>query len=442
MKKIFEQLIIDFHRCKIPEPSPREFTLPDLPKNVRKVNVFIGMRRSGKTWAMYQQMHLLLKQGCPQTKILYLNFEDDRLLGLKSEDLQGILEAYFELYPNFIASQDIHFFFDEIHEIPGWERFIRRLLDQEKMSLSLSGSSAKMLGKEIASALRGRTIIQEIFPFSFREYLHFHNIPFDRRLTTKEQAVFAHHAKDFLRYGGFPEAVSIDRRFHRELLQSYIDSVVYRDIVERHKVSNSHVVRELIQYGLQNPAALISVNKIYHRFKSEGQMVSKNSLYDFIRYLEDAYCLFTVPLYTFSKTQQMINPKKLYCVDQGLISAYTIKPEYEEASRLENAVFCQFRRRTEKIFYYKTRTGKEVDFLKILPNGERELYQVCVSLSKQSTLQRERDALVEALEELKLKKGIIVTLDQRESVQHKKKTIECLPAWQLFLEENIVGNLG
>ena len=180
MRQTFERLIIDFHASTLPEPSPREMEWPVLPKGVRKARVFIGMRRSGKTWAMYQGIQSLLKRGVDKTKILYINFEDDRLQPMETRDFQDLLDAYFSLYPQHADQQDLHFFFDEIHEAPGWEKFVRRLLDRERMQIYLSGSSAKMLGKEIASALRGRTLVQEVFPFSFREYLSFCGPPLRR----------------------------------------------------------------------------------------------------------------------------------------------------------------------------------------------------------------------------------------------------------------------
>src|SRR5258708_2213471 len=142
MRRTFEQLLIDFHAAALPEPSPRDFLLPVIPKGVRKAHVFIGMRRSGKTWAMIQFISSPLKRGVDKTKIVLINFEDDRLQPMESHDLQALLDAYFGLYPQHADRDDLHFFFDEIHEAPGWEKFVRRILDQEKIQLYLSGSSA------------------------------------------------------------------------------------------------------------------------------------------------------------------------------------------------------------------------------------------------------------------------------------------------------------
>ncbi|MCP4717405.1 MAG: ATP-binding protein [Deltaproteobacteria bacterium] len=437
MKDVFEQLILDFHSSNIPSPSPRNFTLPILPPTVRKAFVFVGMRRSGKTWSMYQCMQRLLKKGLDKHRIILLNFEDDRLISMQAKDFQSILDAYYSLYPQHTDNSGLHFFFDEVHEVPGWERFVRRVLDQESISLYLSGSSAKMLSKEIAGALRGRTVVQEIFPFSFSEFLQFHNIDFRGKLTSKQKSVVSYYAKEFLLYGGFPEAVSIDRGFFRNLLQGYIDVVIYRDIVERHKVTNAGAVREMIAFCLQNAASPISINKIYQRFKSQGKTVSKNSLYAFMGYLEDAYCIFSVPIYSHSATRQSVNPKKIYVADQGLITAYTVKPQFEEAARLENAVFCQLRRTSDTIFYYLTRTGKEVDFITVAHDGTIALYQVCVSFTQADTRRRELDALCQAMEELGLREAQVITHDHKESIETTAGIIHCLPVWEWLLQNDI-----
>jgi len=434
MKEVFEQLILDFHNSELPLPSKREINISPLSENVRKAYIFIGMRRSGKTWAMYQRMNELLSQGLDKRKILYINFEDDRLISMQVKDFQSILDAYFGLYPEHLDRPDLHFFFDEMHEVEGWEQFIRRLLDQGKMHIYISGSSAKLLGKEIASALRGRTLVTEIFPFSFREYLNFKGLSLHEKLSTKERVLIAHYMKDFLQYGGFPEAVSLDKRFFNDLLQGYIDSVIYRDIVERYNISNVHAVRELIAFCLQNLSSLISINKIYNTFKSQGESVGKNSIYEFMGYLEDAYCIFSVPLFSHSRRKQAVNPKKIYGADQGFITAYTVKPRFEEASRLENAVFCRLRQRTKNIFYYKTKKGEELDFLTVMPNGKKDLYQVSVSMANKRTYDREVSALTQAMEELNAKQGIIITLNDTKTIKLKRGTIRCIPASHWLIE--------
>ncbi len=439
LKEVIQQLIIDFHKSDIPLPAYRDIDIPKLGKNLRKGIVFIGMRRSGKTYAMYQHMHQLLNKGHKKEKLVYLNFEDDRLISLTHKDFQSILDAYFELYPEFIDSEDIVFYFDEIHEIDGWEKFIRRLIDKEKVKIFISGSSSKMLSKEIASCLRGRTINIEVFPFSFTEYLRFLKLPLNSIRSTKTINQIIHAFNNFLIYGGFPERFSIETSFFNRLLQGYIDIVIYRDIIERYNIKNAHIVRETLTFCLQNCSSLVNVLNIYNRFKTMGKVIGKNSIYEYMTYFEDTYCIFALPIFSYSQAQKSLNPKKIFTIDQGLITAYSIKPKFEEAMRFENTIFSALRRKYENIFYFKTRNAREIDFVVDKGKGELALYQACQSLSNESTAKREYTSLLEAMKELNCKQGTILTLNETECVHYQsEKRIKVKPLWKWLIEtENV-----
>jgi predicted AAA+ superfamily ATPase len=407
-----------------------------LPANVRKAFVYIGIRRSGKTWALYQRMQELMQQGITKKQLLYINFEDERLANLTATDLQSLLNAYWELYPELADNSQLHFFLDEIAEVNGWESFIRRLLDKEKMQLYLSGSSAKMLSKEIATNLRGRTISREIFPMDFHEYLNALAIPTQQMPATKQQATLAHYAEQYLQRGGFPETIETDTNLHRELLQDYMASVIFRDIVERHSVRNHLPLRQLLLHCLQNATGLLSVNKLFKQFKSRGMAISKDSLYQYLAYFEDAYCLFSVPVYGFSLNKVELKPKKIYPVDTGLITAYSIKPGYDKAALLETAVFLQLRRQVQDIHYFQTKQGKEVDFLTVKPNGAMALYQVSLDITDETTKEREIAALKEAMSELNLKSAVIITLDNKEELTPPEGQVTVMPIWE-FLRKDL-----
>ncbi len=438
MKEIFKQLITDFQHSTVPTQILRQLDLPNLPPNLRKALVFIGMRRSGKTWILYQLINALQKTQGSLEKILYINFEDDRLSGA-GEHLQSILDAYFELYPQHIHSPDLHFFFDEVHEAVGWEKFVRRLLDQEQIKLYITGSSAKMLSKEIATSLRGRNLVREIFPLSFKEYVDYQgDVSNIKHPSSKQKAVIQHHLEQYLLLGGFPETLGTEPALHRELLQGYIDTVIYRDIVERYNVTNTSVLRHLLKHCLQNAASILSVHKMYQVFKSQGHAVGKSTLYEFMDYFEDAYCLFSVPMYEFSYKKSQLKPKKIYPIDTGMITAFTIKPENEMAARLETAVFLHLRRTIEDIYYYHTASGKEVDFIALSKTGKRELFQVTLSLQDKKTKARELSALEEAMLELKISEATIITLDETDLITVASGTIQVVPLWQYLINLNIM----
>lgn len=430
MKQVIQTLIKEFQEWEIPKPIAREVHFEVFPSNIRKVQVLMGVRRSGKTWIFYQKMHELMRSGIEKRKILYLNFEDERLAGFSLQDFQSILDAYFDLNPDLTKSNELSFFFDEIHLVESWEKFLRRLLDQEKMQLYVTGSSANMLSSEIATTLRGRSWAQEVFPCNLREFAHFKGWDASKPITAKRASELRKIAKDYLFWGGFPESLFLAKDLHSALLQDYMNSVIFRDVVDRHKLTNAHQVKFFFTHVLRQLAAPLSVNKLFNRIKSLGMAIGKNSLYEYLSYFEEAYALFCVPIYAFSQQVQQVNPKKIYAVDPGIISAYSIKPDFEHAARLENAVFCALRRMYKQIFYYHTETKQEVDFVTVSETGELSLYQVCLDISQQETREREVQALLQAMQELEQKFGFLITGDYEETIKLNDSTIHCIPFWR------------
>lgn len=431
MLRLIRQIIIDFHKNPIPTVAvKRAVTIPEFKDSLRKADVFIGMRRSGKTYLMYQHMHDLLSSGVDQTQLFYINFEDDRLINFTVTNFQDILDAYFELYPNHANRKDLYFYFDEIQNIEGWEKFIRRLLDKEYMKIFITGSSAKALSKEISTSLRGRNVTTEVFPLSFYEFLSHHKITDIDRLSSKQLSLVRHLSKEYLTYGGFPESLFVTREYHRTLMQEYVNAVVYRDVIERHSISNLHVVRLFLTHCLENIASSLSITKMYHFFKSQGESVGKNSLYEFLDYFEDAFLLFPIPIYDLSLRKRQVNPKKIYCADPGLVTAYSIKPEMSQSACLENAVFNELRRKYDEVFYYRTRSTKEIDFVVSNSDGTIHLIQVCLDFSDSKTRAREINALIEAKQELNAVSTTIITINEEEQLSIDKVQITVIPFWK------------
>ncbi|MBL4818630.1 MAG: ATP-binding protein [Deltaproteobacteria bacterium] len=306
-------------------------------------------------------------------------------------------------------------------------KFIRRLLDTETMKLYLTGSSAKLLSREIATELRGRCITREIFPLSFSEYLEFNKVRSPKHPSSKVKSALTNHLQKYLHQGGFPEIQSIAKEFHRELLQDYVDTVIYRDIAERYEISNLPVLKRFILHCLQNAASSLSINKIYNTFRSMGLSIGKNSLYEYLGYIEDSYCVFSVPAFELSARKSGLKPKKIYPVDPGLTTAYTLKDSMEHAARLETAVFVHLRKQGQPIFYFDMPSGYEVDFLIQKDNGTIELTQACLSIKDPDTKKRELRALEEAMQILQVKQATIVTLDESEEIIVQSGLIRCVP---------------
>lgn len=430
MKETLKILIEEFQDWTIPNPVIRSVQIPQLPPEIRKAYVMMGVRRCGKTWIMYQHMHEQLRKGLSKDKLLYLNFEDDRLNSFSSENFQNILDAYFDLYPQYVNSKELLFFFDEIHVIPGWEKFIRRLLDKEQMQVFVTGSSAKMLSSEIATTLRGRAWTEEIFPFSLSEFVSFKGVVKGSLLNPKKCSQLRSLTKEYLVFGGFPEALMLPKELHSSLLQGYMNTIIFRDIIERHKISNVHCLKLFLLHCLNQIAAPLSVNKVFNSLKSQGESIGKNSLFEFLEYFQDAYALFCVPIFSFSERVRQVNPKKIYAVDTGFITAYSIKHNFEDSARLENAVFIQLRKLSTDIFYYVTAHHHGVDFIIITSTGGYELYQVCLEMTDTQTRDREFRAITEAAQELNLQQGLVITGDYEETILLEGVTITCVPFWK------------
>jgi hypothetical protein len=430
MKEALRTILIEFRERELPRPIDRAIHPPKHHPDVRKAWVLMGMRRSGKTWVAYHEIRRRQGLGLPKETNLYLNFEDDRLAGFKIDDFQSILDVYFELYPQYVNSKELFFCFDEIHVVAGWEKFIRRLIDTEAMQICVTGSSAGMLSKELGTTLGGRAWPQEVFPYSFAEFLELKGIHPSTMMSSKMESQIKYLANEYLIYGGFPEAVAEPKELHIALIQGYMDAVVLRDIVKRHAISNVDIMQKFLVRILRQLAVPLSVTKVYGTLKSQGLAIGKNSLFEYLQYFEDAYAVLSVPFFSLSERVRQVNPKKVYAVDSGIITAYSIKRNFERSSRLENAVFMHLRRSYSNICYYKVQQQKEVDFVVTTPLGDLILFQACAEIDQEETRERELTALYAACKELGLNEGFVITEDHEEEIDKESMHIHCIPFWK------------
>lgn len=387
MLDLLQLLIQEFHEklADFSDGIERTVCFPVLPD---KIKVAIGMRRTGKTWLLFQVIEALLKE-VPKTRILYLNFEDDRLAPMTQERLRELLDGFYALYPE-NKDQLCYVFLDEIQNVEDWPVVIRRYFDTKKIQIYLTGSSAKLLSKEIATSLRGRSIATEVWPFSFQEYL-------------EAKKIAIPNIEDlglYLEQGGFPETVLLQHPERMRILQDYVSVVIFRDIIERYKITNVSLIRYMIKTLIKNVGCSFSVHKFFNDLKSQAFSVSKTTVHEYLSYIEDAYLAFTVPLYSESLRKTQTNPRKIYAVDTGLVRAYTLGFPQNYGHHFENLVYLDLRRAGHEIYYYLTESRREVDFLSRDLNGKWHLYQVCWDMQDEATLQRERQALEEAEKEL------------------------------------------
>lgn len=418
MKDIFKILIHDFFDKKL-NVVKRDI---DIPLNSSKIVSLVGVRRSGKSYIFYQLINDL-RESVDVKNIIYINFEDDRLYGLESKDLTTLIDSYFEMFPQ-KREEKIYLFLDEIQEVQGWEKFVRRVYDTLNVQIFITGSSAKMLSKEIATSLRGRTITYEVFPLSFREYLMFKNI--DINLYSSSSLSFIKNSfSSYLKEGGFPEiALEENQNIKRRILRDYIDLIIYRDVIERYKIKNLSLLKYLIRYFFSNPATLVSFNKMYNELKSLGYKLTKDTLFEYFSYLNDAYVLFLTPIFRNSVKEEMRNPKKGFIVDNGFNYIFDTSISNDYSKLYENLVFLYLRREFDEIYYLKEK--QEVDFY--LPQKET-IINVSYDISSQATLKREIDALKEFMQKKTVKNAFLVTNDEEREIDG----IKVVPLWKLLV---------
>lgn len=430
MRRVLRKIIADFQERELPRLTLRELRIAELPN---KASCIVGMRRTGKTWFLFQEMGRLLARGAGKEQLLHINFEDERLQPLTARQLHLITDTFFELFPQ-NKDRVSHVFFDEVQNVPGWERFIRRLLDTEKMTIYLTGSSSRLLGKELATAMRGRSLLYEMFPFSFGEALRHRGISFSRTaLSSRDEALIRNQFHQHLELGGFAEVQKVEPSIRTRILQDYLDTVLFRDLVERHGIANLPLARYLIRHLLGNIGAPFSVHKFYKDVRSQGFSCSKNTIHEYLTHLTEAYLLFLVEVCSQSVRRRMVLPRKVYAIDTGLVQAVSWRMAEARGVLLENVVFLALRRQG-KVTYYRTQQGHEVDFVREKASGRPELVQVCEDLSAPGVREREYRALLEAMDELALKKSLILTGDEEGEQRLRGKRIVCRPVWRWLLE--------
>ncbi len=431
MLQLLKEMILDAQMGELFTGTHRHLEVTPVDK---KATVIIGVRRCGKSTFLNQVISRLISEGVSKKNFLYINFFDDRLAQLCSDGLDKVTEAYFSIYPENKSQEKIYCFFDEIQVIQGWETYVDRLLRTENCEIYLTGSSANMLSKEIATQMRGRSLSWELFPFSFSEYLDHVDFKSNLPASTKERIMIQKFFGDFNEQGGFPEVIGIDSSLRIKIHQEYTNSILFRDLIERYDISHPRALVDLSRKLLENAASLYTLNGLTNVLKSMGHKVPKNSVAEYLAWFEDAFFLFTVRIFSDSYSKSNANPKKIYCIDHSLIRSVTSGILVNSGHLLENIVFVALRRLYETIYYYKTSGNQEVDFLIQDHTRKFILIQVCETLASPVTRQREISALQHAMRELGLSEATIVTRNESEQITGNKGTINIIPVWRFLLD--------
>lgn len=394
-----------------------------------EIVVITGIRRCGKSTSLLQFCKDLIRSGTKKEDILIINFEDPRLNNPNLDLLNKIYELYLtELNP----SKKHYVILDEIHLIDGWEKFARFLHENKKIPVFVTGSSSKLLSSEYSTVLAGRHLDLEIKPLSFREYLFFKNIEIKNDLDISQkrheiQRAFANYLKE----GGFPKVtLANNEKDKRDLLEVYFRDIIIKDIVQRYKIKEVNKLHELAKYYLTNVSALQSFNNIKNVLKLNLDTVER-----FSHYLSSVFLLHFVKKFSYSEKEQLLNPRKVYCADNGLRGSVAFVFSEDYGRLAENVVFNQLNNKDSEIYYWKNSKQEEVDFvikkkLKIV-----QAIQVCWDIGKPETKKREVGDLVKACKELKLKEGLILTEDNSSNETRDGIKIYFQPIWKWLLQE-------
>lgn len=405
LKNIIKEIINDFQLRKFDEIISRDM---EIPVDTGKIVSISGIRRSGKTYLMFEVIKKLKQKGIDSKKLIYINFEDERL-NIKIEELDLILQSQRELYPD-MELKNCFYFFDEIQNVDGWEKFVRRLYDTVSTNVFITGSNSKLLSSEIATSLRGRTINYEVFPLSFKEYLKFRKID-DKKFDTKSKSLLANAFNEYLLCGGYPEVIGYEDTIRDKTLQTYYQVMIYKDLTERYNVPDLSILNYFLSRVVNNLTKPTSVNKIFNELKSNGYKTSKNILYEYLEWIEAVYFTLKVQKFDHSLIKREKSEKKYYIIDNGLVNAVTYNFSKDYGKLLENLIAIHLKAQYNKNVYF-FKDNVECDFLVI--DRDKPLYaiQVCWDISDKDTLKREIKGLVTACKFIGLTEGLIISMNE------------------------------
>lgn len=427
---MIKELIYEYWESELPEVLPREVVIDssDL------INDIVGIRRCGKTFLMYNKIKELLKK-IDKKSTIYINFENRKLFPLKQEYFNEIIE--FIHAENLLKNGRIYLFLDEVQKIEGWEKFVRSIYDEfkGKIKIFVSGSNASLLSKDYGSLLTGRHLSKTLIPLSFKEFLNFKKCQYKKIPTEKERAIIKKFLEEYLIYGGFPEVVLSENK--EQLLSQLFNDILSRDILSRN-IRKEDILEEFAYYLAGNISSLLSFTKMADYFKSRGIKISVSTLESYFNLIKNSFLFFDHFIFSYKIKNRFQNPRKIYCIDNGIFNFIGLKFSKDYGKMYENAVFLklkkiEFDNHLISIFYWKNILHEEVDFVINEGLKVKQLVQVCYDLENLATKKREIKALLKASEELKCSDLIVISRDYEKEEKINNKNIKFIPLWKWLL---------
>ncbi|MBI2676013.1 MAG: ATP-binding protein [Candidatus Aenigmarchaeota archaeon] len=430
MKEIISTILDSWKSRELPETIARDIDISGYAKmKVRKIVVVTGFRRCGKTYLLLHFIKELLK-GSSREKVVYINLEDERI-PLKTEFLTELIptiKQHFRM-PDFL-------FLDEPQSIANWSKWLRRIYDTEqKAMLFVTGSSSKVSSGEIPTELRGRFLEIHVFPLSFKEFLKFKGVDVDLKEAVHSESgrvQILRGLNEYLEYGGLPEVVLSEEGKKEELVQSYYNTVVKMDIIEKFKVRNEEGMKALLRLLLNSTR--YSISRLYDTMKSLNYQIGKTTVQEYISYMESSYFMHSLPIFSYNVKAELQYPRKAYFIDNSFITLFSSKFSKNKGRLYENLVFVELKRRSKKFYYWLSRQKEEVDFVILDGLKVKQLMQVSTDMDDLETRKRETKALLKASKELRCSNLIVITEDLDRKERLKGKTIVYRPLWKWLLD--------
>ena len=431
MNGVLGKIIQEYWSKKLPETKNRDIEIP-LEKNF--INDIVGPRRSGKTYLMYLTIKKILKKTDKKATI-YINFENRKLLPLRESYFNDIIEFIYaeNLIDNY---KTVYLFLDEVQRIDRWEQYVRSIYDEfkDKIKIFVSGSSANLLSKEYSKLLTGRHLTTHVTPLSFKEFLYFNNIRItSKSLTEQEESIIKKQLKEYLKNGGFPDVVLGKEK--DDIISQLFTDIVTRDVLSRIDIRKEDIVEEFSYYLASNVSNLLSFNKMKNYFTSRGMKISVPTLTNYFWHLKNAFLFNDSLIYSHTIKDQMQYPRKIYCIDNGIVNVVGFKLSENIGNIYENTVANELIRQNKKIHYWKNRQQEEVDFVVVHGAQVKQLIQVCYNIENIDTKKREIKSLMKAMSSFKLNEGLIITEDYASTEVIDNKKIFFKPLWKWLIKK-------
>lgn len=433
IKNLIRNLLHSWENKEIPDILPRDYNLDKYSSmDLKKIIAVTGFRRSGKTYLMFGIIKKLLKE-YSRKEVIYINFEDERIPN-ETEFLTNLIPAIRETFGEIPK----YLFLDEIQNISKWGKWVRRIYDNEDIMIYVSGSSSKMSSKEIPTELRGRFLEVNVFPLSFGEFLKFNGVKWDVEEIDSEskKAEIKNALNDYLEEGGLPEIVLSEDARKEEIAQSYFQTVVAKDIVERFNIKDESQLKSLLKLLLNSTE--YSISKLYKTMKSLNHSISKNTINKYLNSIKESYFMFSLPIFSYKIKDRLQYPRKAYFIDNIFINSLSTKFSPDRGRLYENTVAVTLLRKDKKFFYWRNKKQEEIDFVVKEGQDIKKLIQVCCDINREETKKREIRPLLKSSKELGCKNLLVITRDYEDKREEEwfgtKRKIKYIPLWKYLLQ--------